>query len=158
MFRLDGDCDSYLHHRPAARLLIGTGRSALDGDHALCLATGERAATVRLHPTIKGWKAQSTGAALVSFNLDAFESYGQVQGENAPTSEVAAFQYGNRAESPVDRRWPQPSSLWSVPVPWPGGLLWQIRERTNARFESAESLEDLRASAGGLNPLRVRPA
>jgi CRISPR-associated protein Csd1 len=48
-----------------------------------------------LHPTIKGVEnAQSSGAALVSFNLDAFTSLGKEQGANAPTSEAAAFRYG----------------------------------------------------------------
>ena len=35
-----------------------------------------------------------SGASLVSFNLDAFTSYGKTQGANAPTSEAAAFRYG----------------------------------------------------------------
>jgi CRISPR-associated protein Csd1 len=38
--------------------------------------------------------AQSSGGALVSFNGDAFESYGKKQGENAPVSEYAADAYG----------------------------------------------------------------
>jgi CRISPR-associated protein Csd1 len=94
MFRLDGD-SAYLHERPAARLLVETGRVAGGGPPVLCLATGERAPAARLHPAIKGVEgAQSTGAPLVSFNLNAFESYGKEQGDNAPTSEMAAFQYG----------------------------------------------------------------
>ena len=48
----------------------------------------------RLHPAIKGvWGAQSSGASIVSFNLDAFTSYGHEQGDNAPVSEAAAFAY-----------------------------------------------------------------
>ncbi|WP_366937688.1 type I-C CRISPR-associated protein Cas8c/Csd1 [Methyloversatilis sp.] len=48
----------------------------------------------RLHPAIKGVNgAQSSGASLVSFNLDAFTSYGKSQGDNAPISEQAAFAY-----------------------------------------------------------------
>jgi CRISPR-associated protein Csd1 len=47
-----------------------------------------------LHPSIKGVSgAQSSGAALVSFNRDSFESYGKTQGANAPVSEAAAFAY-----------------------------------------------------------------
>jgi CRISPR-associated protein Csd1 len=37
--------------------------------------------------------AQSSGAALVSFNLEAFTSYGKRQGDNAPVSQQAAFAY-----------------------------------------------------------------
>ena len=48
----------------------------------------------RLHPSIKGVRdAQSSGAAIVSFNLDAFTSFGKEQGLNAPVSEQAAFAY-----------------------------------------------------------------
>ena len=47
-----------------------------------------------MHPAIKGvWGAQTSGASIVSFNLDAFTSYGHEQGENAPVSEAAAFAY-----------------------------------------------------------------
>ena len=59
-----------------------------------CLVTGKQAAVARLHPSIKGvMGAQSSGAALVSFNAPAFCSYGHEQGENAPVSEYAAFAY-----------------------------------------------------------------
>ncbi len=37
--------------------------------------------------------AQSSGAFIVSFNQDAFTSYGHEQGDNAPVSEQAAFKY-----------------------------------------------------------------
>lgn len=95
MFRLDGDVP-YIHERPAARRLVETRSVAADdGDSIRCLVTGERGPVARLHPTIKGVEgAQTAGASLVSFNLEAFESYGQSQGANAPTSEAAAFRYG----------------------------------------------------------------
>lgn len=95
MFRLDGE-RRYLHERPAAKALVKE-RSQNDGDEegVFCLVTGETVAPARLHPTIKGVDgAQSSGAALVSFNLDAFTSLGKDQGENAPTSRAAAFRYG----------------------------------------------------------------
>ena len=63
-------------------------------NEAVCLVTGERGPIARLHPAIKGvWGAQSSGASIVSFNLDAFASYGHEQGDNAPVSEAAAFAY-----------------------------------------------------------------
>lgn len=59
-----------------------------------CLVTGKEARVARLHPLIKGVKdAQSSGAALVSFNGSAFNSYGHEQGENAPIGSYAAFAY-----------------------------------------------------------------
>ncbi|ALA16551.1 MULTISPECIES: type I-C CRISPR-associated protein Cas8c/Csd1 [unclassified Chelatococcus] len=84
----------YLHERPAARALwVDVG--ARNGDtEAVCLVTGTMGPIARLHPAIKGvWGAQSSGASIVSFNLDAFTSYGHEQGENAPVSEAAAFKY-----------------------------------------------------------------
>lgn len=95
MFRLEGD-RCHIHDRPAARALVSDGEPVgEEGRGILCLVTGKRGAAARLHPTIKGVEgAQSSGAALVSFNLDAFSSLGKEQGENAPTSQAAAFRYG----------------------------------------------------------------
>lgn len=60
----------------------------------LCLVTGEKDSTERLHTAIKGvWGAQSSGANIVSFNLDAFRSFGKEQGANAPVGKRAAFAY-----------------------------------------------------------------
>jgi len=94
MFQLDGE-RGYLHDRPAARALADAQSEGGDRDGIFCLISGERGPVARLHPTIKGVEgAQSSGAALVSFNLDAFTSLGKEQGANAPTSEAAAFRYG----------------------------------------------------------------
>jgi len=94
MFRLDGE-RAFLHDRPAARALANSASDAAEGEGVFCLISGERGPLARLHPTIKGVEgAQSSGAALVSFNLDAFTSLGKEQGANAPTSAAAAFRYG----------------------------------------------------------------
>lgn len=61
-----------------------------------CLVTGKIGPIARIHPNIKGVRgAQSSGASLVSFNAEAFESYGHSKGQcyNAPVSEHAAFAY-----------------------------------------------------------------
>ena len=61
---------------------------------AQCLVTGQTAPIAATHPSIRGVAgAQSSGAALVSFNAPAFCSYGHEQGGNAPVSEYAAFAY-----------------------------------------------------------------
>lgn len=81
-----------IHDRTAARALWARLIAARGAAEAVCLVTGERGPVARLHPAIKGvWGAQSSGASLVSFNLDAFTSYGHEQGDNAPVSEAAAF-------------------------------------------------------------------
>ena len=99
VFRLSGDTHAdgtprYIHERPAARALIAEHNEE-SGAQGLCLITGQNAPAVRLHPMIRGVQgAQSSGAAIVTFNLDAFTSHGKEQGENAPVSEEAAFAYG----------------------------------------------------------------
>lgn len=102
VFRLQGE-NGYLHQRTAARDLIEARRGS-DGKRVVCLVTGNPGIAQRLHPTIKGVNgAQSSGAALVSFNLDAFTSYGKEQGDNAPTSEAAAFRYGAALNGILER-------------------------------------------------------
>lgn len=92
VFRLEGD-SNWLHDRDAAREIVA--RRWDDSPVGLCLLTGESAPMARLHPSIKGvWGAQSSGASIVSFNIDAFESYGKKQGANAPVSQGAADAYG----------------------------------------------------------------
>lgn len=83
-----------IHDRPAARQLWARLSAEGERHDAVCLVTGSRGPVARLHPAIKGvWGAQTAGASIVSFNLDAFTSYGHEQGDNAPVSEVAAFAY-----------------------------------------------------------------
>lgn len=83
-----------LHDRPAARSLWAKVASAQSAENQICLVSGEPGPVARLHPSIKNvWGAQSSGASIVSFNLDAFTSYGHEQGDNAPVSEAAAFAY-----------------------------------------------------------------
>ena len=59
-----------------------------------CLVTGREDEITAVHPSIKGVRdAQSSGAALVSFNAPAFCSYGREQNFNAPVGKYAAFAY-----------------------------------------------------------------
>lgn len=59
-----------------------------------CLVTGQPDEIAAVHPSIKGVRdAQSSGAALVSFNAPAFCSYGREQNFNAPVGKYAAFAY-----------------------------------------------------------------
>ncbi|AMY67376.1 type I-C CRISPR-associated protein Cas8c/Csd1 [Frigidibacter mobilis] len=93
VFRLASEF-TFLHDRPAAKALWRQIGAEGASEPQICLVTGEAGPVARLHPSIKGvWEAQSSGASLVSFNLDAFTSYGHEQGDNAPVSEAAAFAY-----------------------------------------------------------------
>lgn len=89
VFRFDGG--PFLHDLPEAQAVLPVE----DGELARCLLSGAEAPVARLHPVIKGvMGAQSSGAALVSFNNDAETSHGKEQGRNAPVSARAAFAYG----------------------------------------------------------------
>jgi len=102
VFRLDGDM-AWLHDRQAARRLLETTDVA-GAATQVCLVSGMQAPVARLHRSIMGVEgAQSSGASLVSFNLDAFKSYGKDKGDNAPTSEAAAFRYGEALNRMLDR-------------------------------------------------------
>ncbi|MCP5249057.1 MAG: type I-C CRISPR-associated protein Cas8c/Csd1 [Candidatus Accumulibacter sp.] len=81
--------------RPAvvAALQAGQAGQGAPAD-GICLVSGEADVIERLHPSIKGvWGAQTSGANIVSFNLDAFSSYGKTQSFNAPVGSRAAFAY-----------------------------------------------------------------
>ena len=59
-----------------------------------CLVTGKEDEIAAVHPSVKGVRdAQSSGAALVSFNAPAFCSHGREQNYNAPVGKYAAFAY-----------------------------------------------------------------
>lgn len=65
-----------------------------EGPEMVCLVTGQKGPVEAVHPSIKGVAgAQSSGAALVSYNAPAFCSYGREQSLNAPMSKYAAFAY-----------------------------------------------------------------
>ncbi|OZB57259.1 MAG: type I-C CRISPR-associated protein Cas8c/Csd1, partial [Thiomonas sp. 13-66-29] len=90
-FRLHGDVE-LVCQRPA--VVAATAHQAEDASDGVCLVSGAPAAIERLHPAIKGvWGAQTSGANIVSFNLDAFNSYGKAQGANAPLGKAAVFAY-----------------------------------------------------------------
>jgi CRISPR-associated protein Csd1 len=90
-FRLHSDL-GLVCQRPA--VVAATANQAEEVPDGMCLVSGAPAAIERLHPAIKGvWGAQTSGANIVSFNLDAFNSYGKAQGANAPLGKAAVFAY-----------------------------------------------------------------
>lgn len=90
-FRLSGDIELICQRSAIVDAVTRESEAAPDG---VCMVHGQPAAIERLHPAIKGvWGAQTSGANIVSFNLDAFNSYGKSQGTNAPLGQVAVFAY-----------------------------------------------------------------
>ena len=62
--------------------------------NAQCLVTGEMTSIAKVHQSVKGVAgAQSTGAAIVSFNIPSFISYGKEQSYNAPVGKMAMLKY-----------------------------------------------------------------
>lgn len=134
--------------RPALAA-VGTGEMQNDTDAttaegapqgtAMCLLTGEHAPPARLHTAIKGvWGAQTSGANIVSFNLDAFNSYGKTQGANAPISEAAAFAYTTALNHLLERDSPRRTQVGGAST-----VFWaQKREDTDIEKAFGSMLSD----------------
>lgn len=137
VFRLDGDT-GYIHQRTAARAAWERRQGlGADGASGICLVSGEHAPLARLHPKIKGVNgAQSSGASIVSFNLDAFASYGKNQGENAPVSEQAAFAYTTALNHLLRR---DPHNRQRVQIGDTTVVFW-AQAKTTAQADGAEDL------------------
>lgn len=90
-FRLSGDKE-LVCQRPAVHTLFEN--ASTEAEKIICLITGKPDHFERLHIAIKGvWGAQTSGANIVSFNKEAFNSFAKEQGANAPVGKHAAFAY-----------------------------------------------------------------
>ncbi len=93
-FQLEGDTELICQRDGVAKAMKECTEKGEEEDTLPCLVTGEMDTPVRLHTAIKGvWGAQSSGANIVSFNLDAFNSFGKTQGFNAPIGKKAEHAY-----------------------------------------------------------------
>jgi CRISPR-associated protein Csd1 len=150
IFALEGERlhNIYIHDRPAAREIWAklSAESAKNAE-AVCLVSGKKAPVARLHPAIKGvWGAQSSGASIVSFNLDAFTSYGHEQGDNAPVSEAAAFAYTTALNRFLER-----DSSHRIQIGDTSTVFWADAGDPKA----AEEAEDVFASLMGIDDERI---
>ena len=103
VFRLDGEM-RFLHELPSVKQVWLNHLAAAEGANGLCLVTGTQASIARLHPSVKGVAgAQGSGASIVSFDKDAFRSFGKERGANAPVSERAAFAYTTALNTLLER-------------------------------------------------------
>lgn len=93
VFRLDGQ-HHYLHEHAPARELWQQALREGKGTLGPCLVTGERSPLGTNHPAIRNVNgAQSSGASLISFNSNAYESYDHKGQANASISQKAIFGY-----------------------------------------------------------------
>lgn len=122
-----------------------------------CLVTGREDEITATHPAIKGVRnAQSSGAALVSFNAPAFCSYGREQNFNAPVGKYAAFAYTAALNHLLaDRKNVQLIGDTTV-VCWAEGADRHTRAFSGRRFgaETGLSDDDLRAALKRLAELK----
>ena len=91
VFRING---TFAQDDPGIRDAWNSYYGDVQGEKAQCLVTGKMDVAEPVHPALKGVAgAQSSGAAIVSFNVPAFCSYGKEQSLNAPVGKYAAFAY-----------------------------------------------------------------
>ncbi|MDR7298058.1 CRISPR-associated protein Csd1 [Pelomonas aquatica] len=152
-FELQGDPGLLICERPAVAAAIDALRTSQSaGELAPCLILqGQQLPAARLHTSIKGvWGAQSSGANVVSFNLDAFNSYGKTQGLNAPVSAQAAFAYTTALNDLL-----KPDSRNRVQVGDASTVFWADRPH---EFDGEYTLADLLGEPKPDNPDRGRDA
>ncbi len=91
-FRFQGENHLFCEDEDIRRKI--NDQYAQEKQDGFCLVTGERAEISKLHTSLKGVRGtQSSGASIVSFNLDPFCSYGKKQGFNAPIGKSGMFAY-----------------------------------------------------------------
>lgn len=90
-FKVEGDL-GFVHERPAIKnLWMQHLLAGKKGTIGMCLISGQMAPIARLHASIKG--VGQDQRTLVSFNKNAFWSYGKEQSYNAPVSQTSAAAY-----------------------------------------------------------------
>ena len=134
VFRIDGAGLEFLHERPFVRDIWL--KNLEQGEKGLCLVTGERAAIARLHPPVKGVTGgQPSGTRMVSFDKDAFKSFGKERGANAPVSERAAFSYTAALNTLLER-----DSRRRIRIGDATTVFWAEAARDEAHAAAAEDL------------------
>jgi CRISPR-associated protein Csd1 len=95
VFELDSEI-GYIHNRLAVKAVWEDviAKSMEDEIPKVCLISGENTIVAETHPLIKGvYGAQAAGAAIASFNKDAFTSFQKKQNINSPVGISSAFSY-----------------------------------------------------------------
>lgn len=91
-FQLSGDTQLVCQRNAVVSAMLENVKT--EGVLQTCSVSGNTDVPAELHTSIKGvWGTQSSGANIVSFNLDAFRSFGKKQGFNAPVGQRAEFAY-----------------------------------------------------------------
>jgi len=97
-----------VHELPEVQEYFSRSRRGTLSAGSQCLVCGSRAASVDKHPSIRIPGGTTSGIALVSFNSDAFESYGLERNENAPVCRDCADAYTTALNRLLSDRYPDP--------------------------------------------------
>ena len=97
-----------VHELPAVQEYFSRTRGAGGDTGVQCLICGTVAAPVDKHPLVKVPGGSTSGVALVTFNSDAFESFGLSRNENAPVCRACADAYTTALNRLLSDRYPDP--------------------------------------------------
>ena len=126
----------HLHERSSSKHVWLKHLATEEGASGPCLVSGEQTTIARLHPSVKGVPgAQGSGASIVSFDKDAFKSFGKERGANAPVSERAAFAYTTSLNTLLER-----GSRQRIRIGDATTLFWADASGNEARASAAEDL------------------
>ena len=94
VYKIEGMLE-YVHNSPEIKSIwnLKNDEPLAGAVNGQCLITGEAGTIAKTHDVGISGIGEKANAAVVSFNCDAFESYGKSQSFNAPVSQKAAFAY-----------------------------------------------------------------
>jgi CRISPR-associated protein Csd1 len=106
-FDFDGEL---VHDLPVVQEYFSRTRQGSAGNEVRCLICGAIATPVKKHPLVKVQGGSTSGVAIVTFNSDAFESYGLSRNENAPVCRSCADAYTTALNRLLSDRYPDPQT------------------------------------------------
>jgi CRISPR-associated protein Csd1 len=98
-----------VHEIPGVQTYFSRTRRPAGEHQKQCLICGTLGAPVDKHPSVKIPGGTTSGIALVSFNSDAFESYGLDRNENAPVCRNCADGYTTALNRLLSDNYPDPN-------------------------------------------------
>jgi CRISPR-associated protein Csd1 len=126
-----------IHDVPEIRKYFSESRRSSSECGVQCLICGSLAVPVEKHPTVRIPGGTTSGIAMVSFNSDAFESFGLERNENAPVCRNCADAYTTALNRLLSDRYPDPKNP-AIPL---GKQFVRLSPDTTAVFWSSEPSE-----------------
>jgi CRISPR-associated protein Csd1 len=127
----------FIHDAPEIRRHFSESRRPAGGGGVQCLICGSFSVPVEKHPAVRIPGGTTSGIAMVSFNSDAFESFGLERNENAPVCRNCADAYTTALNRLLSDRYPDPKNP-SITL---GKRFVRLSPDTTAVFWSSEPSE-----------------